>query len=690
MRSLWRLGALLCVLGLAATAPAAWAGVSKWTSLPGLTAATKATWVRVYTPGTASTTLYAGTEGSGVFKSVDGGLTWKPFSTGLPSGDKAIRAIVVVAGKVYAGTDAGLFSTADTNSSSGSWKPLAQGPNPDPGHPTKLNASVQAVISPASGALLAGTVSSGVYRSTDSGATWKPPANNSGMPAGTTVWSFASFASSVWAATSNGIYRSANQGSTWSLKNDGIPFDVTLGVFQDTQNPAVYYAETGSTGVYRSTDGATSWKSINGGPKGEPFGGASTPTIHALKEVSGPSQTRLYAATSDGLWAGTLSNQIAPSTPVWRRVTPAGLGTNTIMWALSDFTTTPSPSTLLAGTQSNGGYALSFQPPSNDGQAQNLPTWANAATKPLKVGTVLSALPGVWTGTTKIDYAYQWQRCTSAAGGCANIAGPVSTSYMLTNADKAKFIRVIATASNDAPSFSTPQAISAIRGPVGAAPGPLPGDNQESAPTIRVTPSDDQSLPTEGDVLSAPPSSQDPSGWLFNPAATSVTYKWERCNANGGACVAIPVTAPTDKLTSADDGLTLRVLVTGTNSNGSKTLPVSGPTNQIIPLPAKVVDPPTLAGDPYVGSSLVGAVGTWASPATYWTRQWEQCGADGSDCTPIQGATTSAYTVRAADLGMTLRMHVVADVNSSSQLPLAVDAYTAITQVITNRPSPAP
>jgi hypothetical protein len=687
MRGKVRWGALAMLLCGAIYVPAAQADLSKWSSLSGLTASSGGSWVRVFQTGTPPTTIYAGTEGNGVFKSTDDGLTWSAFKTGM--GNASIRTMYTSGGNIFAGTDDGLFSAPDTTSSGGSWTKVAQGAETDPQHPTKLNQAVQAVISLTGGPMLAGTVSEGVFHSTDSGQTWQPPAANDGMAAGTTVWSFASFANFVWAATSDGIYRSSDQGSAWTLSSDGIPASATtLGIFQDTQNPAIYYAETGSDGVFRSIDGGTTWQDVNGNDTAEPFGGSSTPQVHAMQEFSGASQTRLYTATSDGLWVGTLPNVTVdngkgklevPGTIAWRHVTETGLGSNTIMWELSSFTTVPG--TLLAGTQSNGGYALTFEPPVNTAA----PSWFGQ----LNVGVGLVAKAGDWDGTPQIDFDYQWQRCTSTqSSSCGDIDGADKKDYTLQQADQGKYIRLSVTASNDFPTGGKDTAHSSVEGPVAAKLGKLPGDDQTSAPRIEVTPADDQFLPTEGDTLTAPPQSpDDPSGWLFKPAATVVVYQWLRCDGNGNNCVDIPgATGASYVLGPADDAATIAVDVTGENQFGETTLRSAAPTFPVIPAPAMDVDPPTLLGNAYVGSSLVGGVGSWVSPNTYWSRQWEQCEPDGSDCSPIQGATSPSYTVSPNDLGMRLRMHVVADVNSANQLPNPVDAYTPLSAVVTNPP----
>lgn len=54
--------------------------------------------------------LYAGTMGAGIFKSMDGGDTWKPFSNGLPETDKEIFSLAINPNNpliVYAGTGNG-------------------------------------------------------------------------------------------------------------------------------------------------------------------------------------------------------------------------------------------------------------------------------------------------------------------------------------------------------------------------------------------------------------------------------------------------------------------------------------------------------------------------------------------------------------------------------------------------------
>jgi hypothetical protein len=253
---------------------------------------------------------------------------------------------------------------------------------------------------------------------------------------------------------------------------------------------------------------------------------------------------------------------------------------------------------------------------------------------------------------------------------------------------------VVVTATNDFPGvLQVWQATSAVQGPVAVAPAPLPGDIQELGPTIvDVTQGGNQFSvsPNEGDTLSAPPDQTE--GWYFNPSAHTVSYQWLRCDADGNNCVDIPgATSQKYVLTAADAGLTVAVLVTGTNTTGqSNTLPISAPTFLIIPAAAQSLKPPKISGTTYVGYTLVGGVGSWSPGVIKYTRQWEQCQPNTSDCSPIPGATSAEYTVRAVDLGYSLRMHVQAFVSPDNVEPGPVDAYSPVTAVVSNAPSPPP
>ncbi len=659
--------AALLTTALLGIATPAQAGLSRWTPLVGLTGADGADHVRMYATGTPPTTLYAATEGDGVYRSLTDGLTWEPFSSGLDApAARDVRVVYSGGGAIWAGTGAGLYRSVG----GGGWTPVAQGSEDDPRQPRKLNASVQAVLSTIGGPLLAGTAFGGVYRSTDGGATWTPPAPSNGMPAGETVWSLTGIGPLVFAATSSGVYRSADWGASWSLASDGIPGVATvLRVIGDGTNPNIVYAATGSDGIYRSIDLGLSWQPINDG-----LGNA---TVRGIQQFSGPSVTRLYAATEDGLWTGSTGNGPLPGAVSWRRVTQEGLGGHTIFWAVTSFLTTPG--TLLAGTDGDGGFSLTFEPPSNT----SAPTVIGTPT----VGQTLIGGVGTWAGTRTISTTRQWQICTSAAASsCADVDGEQGTGFTLQQRWFGRWLRLRVEAENDfpTPGPTKPRAFSGVIGPIAASPGDLPGYNQQSAASIRVVPPGEAGLPKVGDTLEA-------YDWRFNPVARTTYFQWLRCDENGASCDPIRgADGQQYRTTTADATLRLRVRVSGSNEFGTTVLLDSGETNTIVPDPATALTPPTLRGAAVVGSTLVGGVGSWKSPLTRWERRWELCEADGTGCNPILNESAPGYVVRPGDLGRRLRMRVLADVNESYRLPAAVEVYTPISAVVTLPPGATP
>jgi hypothetical protein len=69
-------------------------------------------------------------------------------------------------------------------------------------------------------------------------------------------------------------------------------------------------------------------------------------------------------------------------------------------------------------------------------------------------GSTLTARNGEWSGTQPITYTYQWRRCGTGGGNCADVAGATSKTYVLVASDVDHRIRVVVRASNSAGSSS--------------------------------------------------------------------------------------------------------------------------------------------------------------------------------------------------------------------------------------------
>jgi hypothetical protein len=66
--------------------------------------------------------------------------------------------------------------------------------------------------------------------------------------------------------------------------------------------------------------------------------------------------------------------------------------------------------------------------------------------------------------------------------------------------------------------------------------------------------------------------------------------------------------------------------------------------------------PPTIAGAAEEGATLTEGHGGWTGSPTTFTYQWERCGASGSGCHALAGATEQTYTVPPGDAGFTIRV----------------------------------
>jgi hypothetical protein len=142
-------------------------------------------------------------------------------------------------------------------------------------------------------------------------------------------------------------------------------------------------------------------------------------------------------------------------------------------------------------------------------------------------------------------------------------------------------------------------------------------------------------------------------------------YEWVRCGADGGRpdggdCTIVSgADERQHRLTRADVGSRMRVRVTATNADGSRTA-ASNPT-------AIVVGPPVNTSQPWPrGAMLVGQVVT-AEPGTWTGKQplsfsyaWLRCNAAGGECAAISGANGRNYRVSSSDVGRKLRFNVTA------------------------------
>ncbi len=130
---------------------------------------------------------------------------------------------------------------------------------------------------------------------------------------------------------------------------------------------------------------------------------------------------------------------------------------------------------------------------------------------------------------------------------------------------------------------------------------------------------------------------------------------------SGDNCAPIAgATAAAYVLVKADEGSTIRVKQTGTNTTGagSTTSDATAVVAAVAPV-ASVA--PAVTGTGVVGTTLSATKGTWATTTdTTYAYSWKRCDAAGDNCTAIAGAVASTYKVVTADVDATLRAVVTA------------------------------
>lgn len=236
---------------------------------------------------------YAATAGGGVWKSTDGGLSFKPIFDDQPvssigsiavapsdpnviyvgSGEANIRGNVAAGNGIYKSTDAGK-----------TWKHVWQAIGQIGTmavHPTNPNIAYAAVL----GSPFGPGKERGVYRTTDGGATWKQVLSKDADTGASDVCIdpnnprivFAGLWQTrrkPWEMTSggpgSGLYVSRDGGDTWTqLKPSkaGLPAGPwgKIGVAVAPSNSQRVYAliEASDGGLFRSDDGGDSWKRVN-------------------------------------------------------------------------------------------------------------------------------------------------------------------------------------------------------------------------------------------------------------------------------------------------------------------------------------------------------------------------------------------------------------------------------------------
>ncbi|MEM0925259.1 MAG: glycosyl hydrolase, partial [Planctomycetota bacterium] len=239
----------------------------------------------IYVGGGEKTVRGNVSHGEGVWKSIDGGTTWKHVGLGSTRHIPRIRihpkdpnhVYVAAMGHLYGPNEQrGVFKSTDggetwkrvlfVNDEAGAFELVL-----DPNNPRVLYASTWKIKrTPYS--LESGGEGSGIWKSDDAGETWTEITRNPGLPQGTVgvigLAVSSQNSSRVWAiveAQDGGIFRSENGGRTWRKINDQRDLRQRAWyytrIYVDPQNEDVVYVL--NVGFWKSKDGGETFERIS-------------------------------------------------------------------------------------------------------------------------------------------------------------------------------------------------------------------------------------------------------------------------------------------------------------------------------------------------------------------------------------------------------------------------------------------
>lgn len=370
---------------------------------------------------------------------------------------------------------------------------------------------------------------------------------------------------------------------------------------------------TSSAGIWTSPPSAITYSWLRCSPIGRACtaiaGAASSSYVPGSADAGHALVARLQATLSS-------NSQVVLSTPTG--VVAGGAGSTT--------TTTTTTSTTSTTTTS--------EPPPP----------AGPSTRPVVTGTV--RVGQRITGTTSGATGYQWYRCDAGGAHCSSIHGAVKATYTVVAKDLAHTIGLTVKTTGD------PMYASLV--------GPVPAS---TALASTAQPG------LSGKAVQGQTFTVTPGTWTSSSA--SVTYTWDRCNANGRICAPISGADAATYVPVADDVGHAVVAVATATAAGKTQVALSVATDAIAAPPVlAATTAPAVTGTVEIGRQLTGSTGVWTgtAPITY-AFQWYRCDAGGAHCSSVHGATKPTYTLVAADAGKTIGFTVNATDATGAKQP---------------------
>lgn len=323
-------------------------------------------------------TIYAGTQKGGVYKSTDGGANWIAKGSGLNT-EAIVYTIAINPSNpsiLYAGTRSpgseppwggGVFKSTNGGET---WQAVNSGLGEDWVYSLAIDPT-----SPST--LYAATHSVGVYKSVNSGSSWSAVNNGITDLNARALVINPNFTHTVYVGTwhGGGVFKTTDDGANWSQVDSGLNSAKIFALILDPASPQTLYAASYHRGVYKTTNGGSAWTQA----------GLNTDFVYRIAKHSGLNAPLFAGTAGDGLYrsldsagswsrsdvglkATSVTGWVVDAPDLFASVYGGGVFKSTDTgnsWSATNngledryvhALAIPSPSVLLAGTDTSGVY----------------------------------------------------------------------------------------------------------------------------------------------------------------------------------------------------------------------------------------------------------------------------------------------------------------------------------------------
>jgi hypothetical protein len=161
-----------------------------------------------------------------------------------------------------------------------------------------------------------------------------------------------------------------------------------------------------------------------------------------------------------------------------------------------------------------------------------------------------------------------------------------------------------------------------------------------------------------------------------SPSTAAALSLPSAASCNGSGNVVVPANASTSAvaytvtLTAAGPRGTLPA-----QANVTINVPATGTVSSAASVPT-ISSLPVIHGAATEGATLTESHGLWSGSPSGYSYRWERCDTHGDSCTTIADAAAESYTLKAADVGSTIRVGEIAS-NAAGPGAEAISANTA-------------